>query len=407
MSNRLHKVYCAEGMRVLPHAQHLETVIAERTELMALTEELLAVNEQLQMEMEAHRTLQAQLAKSEARYRAVVEDQTELICRFDSGMVLTFVNGAFSRFFDGKREALLGQSFLSFIPEQEREAVTAMLAALSVESPIGAVEHQAVDAYWDVRWLQWTSRAFFDYDRGLVEIQAVGRDITRQKMMEKEMAHFDRLSLIGQMAAGISHEIRNPMTTVRGFLQLLSAKKECQHFKGYFDLMIEELDRANSIISEFLALARNKKMDQQAHGLNSIIDNIYPLINADALLSEKTIILDLKKVPDLVVDANEIRQLILNLVRNALEAMDGPGKVTIKTYRHRRTVVLAVQDEGPGIPSQILSKLGTPFFTTKDKGTGLGLAMCYSIAARHRAEIDIDTSSKGTTFYVRFQVPSK
>ncbi|MFZ3130380.1 MAG: ATP-binding protein, partial [Desulfosporosinus sp.] len=229
-------------------------------------------------------------------------------------------------------------------------------------------------------------------------------DISERKMFEREMARLDRLNLVGQMAAGIGHEIRNPMTTVRGFLQLLGDKEEFIHSKGYFELMIGELDRANTIITEFLSLAKNKIVDLKPMSLNRLIENIYPLIQADAMVSDKEIILELQDTNVLLLDEKEIRQLILNLARNGLEAMSGSGKLTIKTFMDGKEVVLAVKDEGNGIRPEDLEKMGTPFFTTKENGTGLGLATCYSITDRHNAEIQIETWPSGTTFYVRFKI---
>ena len=227
-------------------------------------------------------------------------------------------------------------------------------------------------------------------------------DITERKQLDQEMARFDRLNLVGEMAAAIGHEIRNPMTTVRGFLQLLGEKTECKQFKNYFDLMIEELDRANAIITEFLAMAKDKPINKKEQNLNRIINTIFPLIQADVYKSDQYINLELSGIPDLFIDENEIRQLILNLVRNGLEAMTPGGVITIKTYTEVDKIVLAVQDQGSGIKEGVIDKLGTPFFTTKDNGTGLGLAVCYSIAKRHNSKIEIKTSTQGTTFFVRF-----
>ena len=220
---------------------------------------------------------------------------------------------------------------------------------------------------------------------------------------QQKMDRLDRLNLVGEMAAGIGHEIRNPMTTIRGFLQLLRGKKDCAVYKEYFDIMTGELDRANSIITEFLSLARNKAIDLKMSNLNVIIVSIYPLIEADALVSDKYIETDLNAIPDLPLDEKEIRQLILNLVRNGLEAMAAGGKLKLKTYCENGNAVLAVQDNGTGIDSKVLQKIGTPFLTTKDQGTGLGLPVCFRIAERHNATLTVDTSSQGTTFFVRFK----
>ncbi|MBM4762923.1 response regulator [Bacillus sp. B15-48] len=229
------------------------------------------------------------------------------------------------------------------------------------------------------------------------------KDITEKKTYEKEMKRLSGLDLIGQMAAGISHEIRNPMTTVRGFLQLLNTKNELSEFNHYFTLMIEEIDRANSIITEFLSMGNTRTTNLEMLDLNSIITDIIPLLHANAFNQNKQIQLETSEIPRLRLNRNEIRQLILNLYRNGLEAMDEGEILTIRTYTELDVVVLAVEDQGKGIEPEVLEKLGTPFFSTKDNGTGLGLGVCYGIANRHQAKIDIQTGENGTTFLVKFK----
>jgi len=230
-------------------------------------------------------------------------------------------------------------------------------------------------------------------------------DISDRKNIEKEMARLSKLNLIGEMAAGIAHEVRNPMTTVRGFLQLLLQKENYHQDKENFNIMIDELDRANTIITQFLSLTKDKATNLKLQSLNHILAALFPLIQADAMMVDKYVELELNEVPDLLLDKKEIHQLVLNLTRNGLEAMPSGGKITIKTYLDAGEVVLLVQDRGLGIPANIIDKIGTPFFTTKDGGTGLGLATCYSIALRHKARINFDTGPQGTNFYVRFKVP--
>jgi len=234
-------------------------------------------------------------------------------------------------------------------------------------------------------------------------------DITERKQAEQEllrlqaeMTQLERLNLVGQMAAGIAHEIRNPMTTVRGYLQLLGSKSEFQSHNSTFELMIEELDRANSIISEFLSIVRNEPTERQPQNINEILRRLYPLLEADAFTQNKQIVFEAGETPDILLNAKEILQLVLNLCRNGLEAMQVGGTLTIRTYIEHEYVVLMVEDEGCGIHSESLTKVGTPFFTTKDNGTGLGLTTCYSIADRHNAMMDIKSDSGGTTFFVHF-----
>ena len=228
------------------------------------------------------------------------------------------------------------------------------------------------------------------------------KDISDKKRYEKELARLDRLNLIGEMAASIGHEIRNPMTSVRGFLQMFNEQEEAGEKRLYYELMIEELDRANAIITEFLSMARNKTSDLQPQCLNTIINTLLPIMQAEALLKGNEIQVLLESSPLLMLDKNEIRQMILNMIHNALEAMDPGGMFTIGTEANENGTLLYIKDQGRGIDPEYLDRIGTPFVSSKDNGTGLGLAVCYSIAARHGAKIDFTTGPEGTTFNVLF-----
>ncbi len=231
-------------------------------------------------------------------------------------------------------------------------------------------------------------------------------DITEQVFLEKEIARLDRLHLIGEMAAGIAHEIRNPMTTVRGFLQLAKNNRSDTAFH-FIDIMLTELDRANTIITEFLTLAKNKTNDLQKQQLYKVIEPLLPLVQAEAALADKSVQTEIEPCPEIYLDEKEIRQLFLNLALNGLEAMSASGVLTVKIYGKNDEVVLEIVDQGCGIKEDMLEKIWTPFFTTKEKGTGLGLAVCYSIASRHNAKIAVATSSAGTAFSVTFAVPQE
>jgi len=229
-------------------------------------------------------------------------------------------------------------------------------------------------------------------------------DITKRELALEEIRRLDRLNLVGELAASIAHEVRNPMTTVRGFLQILKSRDILHENEEYFDLMISELDRANSILTEFLSIAKTKTKLDTGVKLNNLVNSLYPLILADATNQDKQVVLETEEVTELTMNEREIRQLILNLTRNGLESMIPKGILKIMTYMDTNSIILAVQDQGAGISEDIIARLGTPFLTTKEGGTGLGLAMCYSIAERHNGKIDIESSSSGTTFFVTFKL---
>ncbi|KJR49279.1 sporulation kinase [Desulfosporosinus sp. I2] len=365
----------------------LERLVLERTN------QLYQVNEKFKEEIIERKKIAKQLRETGLKLSNILESITDVFYTLDHLWRFNFVNDEAEKYWLKEKKELIGQNIWDIFPESLFEFRPFFEKAMnSKEAAHFEIKGRHSDALYEVH--------VYPHEEGL---SVYYHDISERRMFEKEMARLDRLNLVGQMAAGIGHEVRNPMTTVRGFLQLLGDKEEFKQFKSYFELMIDELDRANAIITEFLSLAKNKTVDLKPLSLNSLIENLYPLIQADAMVCDKEINLQLQDTKVLDLDEKEIRQLILNLVRNGIEAMSGSGTLTIRTFMDAEAVVLAVQDEGSGIKAESLEKVGTPFFTTKENGTGLGLATCYSITARHNAEIHIDTGISGTTFFVRFK----
>jgi two-component system, sporulation sensor kinase E len=239
-----------------------------------------------------------------------------------------------------------------------------------------------------------------DKQSGLVIV----RDITEGKKNKREMDRLEKVYLVGEIAAEIGHEVRNPLTTVRGFLQMYRVKKENTRYDQYIDLMLEEIDRANAVITKFIALAQKKALTLKYDDLNRVIREVLPEISALAEAEGKHITARLDKIPYVLLDEKEIRKVILQLTRNGLEAMQAGGILAIRTFMENGKIVVTFQDEGKGIDAEALGKLGTPFYSTKEDAIGLGLALCYSIAARHKANIDVDTNGNGTTFSVQFPI---
>lgn len=242
------------------------------------------------------------------------------------------------------------------------------------------------------------------YEKGaLIALEGIIRDVTARKNMEQILSKVDKLNMVGQMAASVAHEIRNPLTSVRGYLQLMQRKQTDAAMLQRLELMISEIDRTNVIISEYLMLAQDKVPNLHPQCINDIITTLYPLIQATAVNNNMNVTLSLQDVPLLPLDTNEIRQLLLNLIKNSLEAMGSGGEILISTYRKRNKVILSVRDQGSGIPPNIQANAGTPFLTSKSTGSGLGLPICYRIASRHNADLHFITGSQGTTFFIEFE----
>ncbi|MFZ5643893.1 MAG: ATP-binding protein [Bacillota bacterium] len=365
-------------------------------------DELVRVNAELEKEIRERRKIEKALRFSEERFsKAFTASPAPMaISTFDRGKYVA-VNKSFSEYTGYSRDEIIGREAREmgfWADANERERVLRLLSsqgrARNIEFKYRRKSGQCGVGLLSAETINIS---------GIDLLLSIIIDITELKQMESELARLDRLNLIGQMAAGIGHEVRNPMTTTRGFLQVLSGKEELKQFRDYFKLMIEEMDRANAIITEFLSLTKSTPSGMVVQSLNSIIESLSPLLTADAMNSRKDIELHLEKTPDIPLNEKEIRQLILNLVRNGLEAMTEGGTLTVRTYTGDNEVVMSVQDQGAGIDPENIDKLGIPFFTTKDYGTGLGLAVCNGIAARHNAAINIDTGENGTTFFIRFK----
>ncbi|NLO21971.1 MAG: PAS domain S-box protein [Syntrophomonadaceae bacterium] len=346
-----------------------------------------------------------ELKASEKKYRRVVENANEGIWLNDHNSIITFANEKMASLMGYNVESMVGCSLFNFVTQEYRQVALLMIErnrkGIRVEHDLQFCRGDDSSLWALVSMTPINTDG--SYSGSLVMIS----DVTEIKNLELQLARLDRLNMVGKIAACIGHEIRNPMTSVRGFLQILAQNELYGQDKEHFELMIEELDRANSIITEFLSLAKNKVIELKNDDLNSIVKSILPLINAEALVQDKVVKVNLQEIPALLLDEGEIRQLLLNLARNALDAMPANKGLTIKTYMEDEEVVLAVADQGNGIHPAILRDIGKPFLTTKKDGTGLGLPVCYSIADRHNAVIEVDSGQNGSTFYVRFKVPPK
>ncbi|MFZ7102975.1 MAG: two-component system sensor histidine kinase NtrB [Peptococcaceae bacterium] len=246
------------------------------------------------------------------------------------------------------------------------------------------------------KWVEWSINLFHN------KIFIVGRDISSRIKNENDIARLYQLKLVGQIAAGIGHEVRNPLTTIRGYLQLFLKKAEFEVYHNNFNLMIEEVDRVNNIITQFLNMAVGNSNFKIKKSIDSILMQILPLCESQAIKENKKIKTEIIQTPEILINKNEIRQMILNLITNGLQAIDENGEILIKTYEEKGYIIMSISDNGKGIPEEIQDNIGTPFFTTKENGTGLGLSICYTIAARNNAVINFASGSKGTTFYVKF-----
>ena len=324
------------------------------------------------------RALSRQLQNVSDKYRIEVQklqqfiEETPLCVIFvNQSGIITHINEMAIHIMQTKiggrgRKELIGQPFMSMYDNIDKDVVGRLL-----QQALGGHKTSTEFVHNQGKILLKTGFCIRDMEKNMITGAAIiAHDITELNRLRDEIGRMERLSLVGQMAASITHEIRNPMAVIRGFVQLMRERSP-NHQQEYFRIIMDELDRANSIINDFLSLAQNRVIEKESCSLHDIINEILPLLWADANLRGQLIELDLSdNFPLLMLNEKEIKQLLLNLARNGMEAMEQNGILYIRTRVFLDRVELYVVDSGCGISKEQQEHLFEPFYTTKANGTG-------------------------------------
>lgn len=221
--------------------------------------------------------------------------------------------------------------------------------------------------------------------------------------MEEKVHRSERLASLGRLASGVAHEVRNPLSAIKGFAQYFRDKFQTgSEDRGYADIMIQETERLNRVIDGLLDFARPRELDAGPHPLSQILERPLQLIRSD--LDRKGITLT-ASMPEVLVraDPDQMTQALLNLFLNSIDAMGQGGELLVAatTRPEEGRVEIRITDSGTGISQEDLSRIFDPFFSTKKKGTGLGLAITAKIIEAHRGDISVESrQGKGTTFKI-------
>ncbi len=358
------------------------------------------------------------LEQSERRYRAVVEDQTEIVCRYLPNGELTFVNDAFCRFFGGEAEALLGRKFFTVAVGKGQVELATQLASLDQHRPIRTREQRWDGPDGEARWLQWTDRALFDGEGKLVEFQSVGRDTTDQKRFEGQLRQSQKMEVVGQLTGGIAHDFNNFLMVITGYSELLiqgqrSRGDEPDRFLVAID---QAAQRAASLTRRLLAFSRRQIVQPANLDLAEVVKEVDEMLRY--LIGER-VELSVRLNPGycwVKADPGQIEQIVVNLAINAHDAMPDGGQLALETSTTNLDergakklgvepgpfAVLSVSDTGCGMDLATSSRIFKPFFTTKaaGRGTGLGLSTVKAILEEVGGRITVDSEpGKGSTFH--------
>ncbi len=233
------------------------------------------------------------------------------------------------------------------------------------------------------------------------------RDLTEIKQLQEKVKRTEKLAAIGELAARVAHEIRNPLSSIRGFAQFLrQALKDRAKEQEYAEIMVSEVDRINRVVSDLLTFARPMKLELSPVDVADLIEHSVRLIREEALSRKVEIRMNVSNLTELPLDQSQISQALLNLLLNALQAVDSEGHVEIGAVldASESRLHLWVEDDGPGLAPDEIKRIFEPFYTTKEKGTGLGLAIVYNIVENHNGEIKVVSPPAGMTRGCRFLI---
>ncbi|WP_416729714.1 ATP-binding protein [Fictibacillus sp. JL2B1089] len=253
-------------------------------------------------------------------------------------------------------------------------------------------------------WVDTTIVPFLDPEGVAYQHISIQYDVTEKKKTEEILLKSEKVSLIGDLAAGIAHEIRNPLTSIAGLVQLIN---ESDQEKNTFfkDIILTEINRINFIVSELMVLAKPHAVYFSWFNIVESIQNVIDLMQPEANLRNVIISFEKSNMPLVYGEKNQLTQVIINMIKNSMEALPDGGEISLLATSQDGHVVISVIDNGVGMTEEQQKRIGEPFYTTKFNGTGLGLMICFKIIQNHGGSILVDSKlNEGTSFQITLPV---
>lgn len=340
------------------------------------------------------------LEESVDRYTSLeIYNQDSVISLNMDGVVMS-VNPATEAIFGYTADQLIGKHFTATMNKEETEASLSLFDKVVFEGLLSSTELRLENQSGHPVDLLVTPAPIYIEDN-MVGCYVISKDITEQKRKDELLMKSEKLSIAGQLAAGIAHEIRNPLTAIKGFVQLM-ARSEA-YIPKYLQIIREEMERIELIIGELLMLAKPQAVQMKQENLRALIEDVIFLNEAQAIM--RNIELQLNPTVQscfIQCDANQIKQVFINFLRNAIEAMPRGGVIQVELgISSDNEAIVQIKDQGSGISEEQLRMIGEPFYSTKESGTGLGMLVSYKIIENHAGRIHISSQVElGTTIKV-------
>ncbi|MGN7174672.1 PAS domain-containing sensor histidine kinase [Paenibacillus sp. FSL R5-0490] len=343
--------------------------------------------------------MEKSLRESEQKFRMIFEGALEGILLWNDQFQIVDINQSGQRMLQMSKEDLVGISLHSILNDCN-------ITDDELKDQIRSIHSEGQsDGNLSIT-LKSGRKKFFEFSNKLNIFSNISmttfKDITEKLEMEEQLRKSDTLNVIGELAAGIAHEIRNPMTALKGFIQLLEGSVKEDHTM-YFNVITTELSRIDSIINEFLILAKPQAVKFVEKDISQIMKETVDLLSAQAVLHNVQFRTYYEQnLPRVFCESNQMKKVFINIIKNAIEVMPKGGYITVSIQKESdQKVHISIGDEGTGIPAHKIKKLGEPFYTTKERGTGLGLMVTYKIVEEHKGTIEVESKlGEGTVFHI-------
>lgn len=347
--------------------------------------------------------MKSQLLSKEGYLRLFFDTARDGIAVFDMENRLIDLNPAFEELYGYKRDELIGKE-IHFIPPNHMEEGIKRSTRIRAGESIDYFQTQDMRKDGKLIDVQLTMSPIHDKKGDIIATSVISRDISDQKETEKLRLQTEKLQLAGEIAAGVAHEIRNPMTVISGFIQMMNQQQDSPSYR-YTKLIESEIKRIEYIISEFLLLSKPTPPLDEKFFLRHVLNDVLTLFEHQ--LKARNITLYHKWNAHhmwLQGDGSHVKQVFINVIKNAIEAMDNSGELHLYSYsKNHSEYIIVIRDTGSGMAEEVIENIFKPFYTTKAEGTGLGMMICQKIMADVGGNIKVQSiPGKGTTFYLQF-----
>ena len=355
------------------------------------------------------------LEVTEGRYKDIIENSADAIIAVNNSNTITAWNRGAEDIFGWSREEIIGEPIQKLIPDEllEEREMERLELGMRIKGYVRNYETERLRKDGNQVLVNLTESFIRDVDGEIVGRSQILRDLTELKLQEEQVQHSERLATVGHMAAGVAHEIGNPLTAISSLTQLLQRKTEDEFVQEQLKKVRDQIQRINKIVRDLVDFSRPSSLDREEIQINNIIESAVGLMKHDARCREVTFRLNLSdRLPKVVCVPDHIHQVLVNLLLNAVDAMDEEEnpEIVIETEKIKEPeqIVIKVCDAGTGIKEEHLERVFEPFFTTKEvgTGTGLGLSVSHGIITKMGGTISVESEvGVGTTFIITLPLP--